>query len=124
MFSLKTLFAAAALLPLTSASYITSLSQDAQSLFNESMSWMDVSYDSSAGYLFDLSATAALRHESRSSVWYAVGLLARNEGSDVEDAVKIITNVVEGQFKDPKDQWWVMFREEGMGGAKRGERLM
>jgi len=82
-----------------------SLPKNTQGLFNESMEWMDQFYDPSAGYLYDVSTTAALRHETRSSAWYAVGLLARNEGSDVEEALKIITNIVHGQFKDPTKQW-------------------
>lgn len=81
------------------------LPKDSQGLFNESMQWMDAFYDPEAGYLYDLGATAALRHETRSSAWYSLGLLARNEGSDVADALKIITNIIDGQFKDPSKQW-------------------
>lgn len=102
---------ALALLPLVTpilASYIHALSPDAQSLLNESMTWMDRFYDPSAGYLFDLSSTAALRHETRSSAWYAIGLLARNNGTDVHEACRIIRNVIEGQYKDPKNQWCVV----------------
>jgi len=82
------------------------------SLFTESMNWMDGFYDTSAGYLFDESSAATLRHETRSSAWYAIGLLARNEGSDVEDAMRITTNVINGQFKDPKDQWYGDYQQE------------
>jgi hypothetical protein len=86
-------------------SYIFTLPLNAQSLLNESMEWMDGYYDPSAGYLFDESGATALRHETRSSAWYAVGLLARNNGTDVQEALKILTNVVSAQFKDPMDQW-------------------
>lgn len=111
MFSLKS-FLFAGLLPLLgSASYVSTLPLDAQTLFNESMAWMDTSYDAPAGYLFDLSNDAALRHESRSSAWYAVGLLARNEGTDVSDALKIITNVIGGQFKVPTEQWYATYQK-------------
>lgn len=89
----------------STSSYVDSMPANAQSLLLESMAWMDNFYDSSAGYLYTLSGASALRHETRSSAWYAVGLLARNEGSDVDEAVKILTNVVDGQLKDPKDQW-------------------
>lgn len=71
------------------------------------MAWMDTAYDAREGYLYDLSAAAALRHETRSSAWYAVGLLARNNGTDVEEASRILTNVVSLQFKNPEDQWFV-----------------
>jgi hypothetical protein len=103
-----------ALLPLSvlgaancSSPYVSSMPANAQNLLLESMAWMDTFYDASAGYLYDVSAASALRHETRSSAWYAVGLLARNQGTDVEEAVKIITNVIDGQLKDPMDQWQV-----------------
>jgi hypothetical protein len=73
-------------------------------LLHESMNWMDMYYDSERGYLFSLSA-AALTHETRASVWYAAGLLARNEQDDVEQAVKIVRNVVGAQFKNESQQW-------------------
>src|SRR4051812_6438376 len=78
------------------SSYVSTIPVNAQGLLLESMAWMDTFYDSSVGYLYDLSAASALRHETRSSAWYAVGLLARNQGKDVEEAVKIITNVIDG----------------------------
>jgi hypothetical protein len=74
-------------------------------LLQESMQWMDMYYDSDKGYLFSLDA-AALMHETRASVWYAAGLLARNEADDVEEAVKIVKNVVGGQFKNETQQWY------------------
>lgn len=89
------------------ASYLLSLPVNAQDLFNVSMNWMDQFYDSAAGYLHDVSSSTALRHNTRSSGWYAVGLLARNQGSDVEEALKIITNIIAGQYKDPAKQWCV-----------------
>lgn len=73
-------------------------------LLQESMQWMDMFYDSERGYLFSLDA-AALTHETRSSVWYAAGLLARNEGDDVEQSVKIVMNVVGAQFQNESLQW-------------------
>jgi hypothetical protein len=88
-------------------SYVSTLPKYAQELFTQSMDWMDGYYDPVAGYLFDQSSAAALNHETRSSAWYAIGLLARNEGSDVEDALTIITNIIDAQFKDPADQWYV-----------------
>jgi hypothetical protein len=73
-------------------------------LLQESMSWMDMYYDSERGYLFSLDA-AALTHETRSSVWYAAGLLARNENDDAEQAAKIVRNVIGAQFKNESEQW-------------------
>ncbi|PHH50098.1 hypothetical protein CFIMG_006180RA [Ceratocystis fimbriata CBS 114723] len=88
------------------------LGKNAKQLLDESMDWMDDFYDEKAGYLFDFSAAVALRHETRSSAWYAFGLLARNHGSDVKNAEKIITNIIGGQFKDPKDQWYGDYQQE------------
>ncbi|KAH8659266.1 hypothetical protein BGZ60DRAFT_382353 [Tricladium varicosporioides] len=96
----------------SSASYVSTLSTNAQGLFNESMAYLDNFWDPVAGYLYDEGAAAALRHETRSSAWYSIGLLARNEGTDVADAEKIITNVIAGQFKDPKDQWYGDYQQE------------
>ncbi|KAI9645509.1 hypothetical protein NHQ30_006249 [Ciborinia camelliae] len=93
-------------------SYVSSLPNNAQGLFNESMSYLDRVYDDSAGYLYETSGTAALRHEVRSSAWYAIGLLARNQDSDIFEAEKIISNVINGQFKDPKDQWYGDYQKE------------
>lgn len=86
------------------------MSAAAQSLFDKSMEWLDSFYDPTAGYLFDPSATTALRHEVRQSTWYAVGLLSRNQGTDVAEANKIFANVVKGQYvADPSWQWYVRF---------------
>ena len=96
---------------LSTASYISSLPLNAQDLFNESMIWMDSFYDPPAGYLFDESAATALRHETRSSAWYAIGLLARNNGTDVKEACKILANVCSAQYKDPRAQWLEFHRQ-------------
>lgn len=108
MFSLIKVIQLSALLAIPAActtNYVNSLPRNAKGLFTESMTWLDSYYDPSAGYLFDESSAAGLRHETRSSAWYAIGLLARNKGKDVQYAMDIITNVIAGQFKDPKDQW-------------------
>lgn len=111
MFSLARAIQLASLLAIpvacSNTSYVSSLSKNAQSLFTESMSWLDGYYDPTAGYLFNEDSASALNHETRSSAWYAIGLLARNEGRDVEYAMDIITNVIDGQYKDPADQWYL-----------------
>lgn len=76
----------------------------AANLLRESMNWLDMYYDYERGYLFSLDA-AALTHETRSSVWYAAGLLARNEPDDVEQAVRIVKNTIGAQFKNESLQW-------------------
>ena len=69
------------------------------------MQWLDYTYDPVASQLYDGSNAVALRHTTRGSPWYAVGLLARNEGDDVEQALNILTTTVNLQYKDPKEQW-------------------
>ncbi|EJT76456.1 hypothetical protein GGTG_06375 [Gaeumannomyces tritici R3-111a-1] len=88
------------------ASYVEGLSPNARSLFTEGMDWMDGFYDAKAGWLYDFGAASALRYETRSSVWYAFGLLARNRGGDAAEADKILTNLVHDQYTDPKDLWY------------------
>ena len=73
-------------------------------LLQESMDWMDMYYDNERGYLFSFDATA-LTHDTRASVWYAAGLLARNEADDAVQAVRIIRNVIGAQFKNESEQW-------------------
>lgn len=92
--------------------YDKSLSPNAQEMFTESMTWMDDYYDSSAGYLYNFEGASALRQETRSSAWYALGLLARNSCHDVSEAEKIITNIVAGQYKNPSEQWFGDYQQE------------
>jgi hypothetical protein len=91
-------------------SFVSSLPALSQELFNESMAWMDTFYDPDAGYLHDLSAQTALDHETRSSAWYALGLLARNENDDAQEADKIIINIIGGQFRNESQQWYLSSR--------------
>lgn len=105
---MRLLRAALSLLPLISyshGSYVSSLPSKAGELFTESMTWLDTFYDPQAGYLYDLSGQTALDHNTRSSAWYALGLLARNEGDDVQEAEKIVNNIIYGQFKNESQQW-------------------
>lgn len=87
------------------ASFTDSLDKNAKALLTESMNWMDIYYDSKAGYLYYFDTATALRHETRSSIWYAFGLLARNKEDDVSEAEKIITNVIQAQYKAPAHEW-------------------
>lgn len=85
--------------------------EHATSLLHSSMTFMDTHYDPSANYLFSL--TSALLHETRSSAWYAAGLLARSTtpttnspSSDVEEAIKILSNIISAQFTNSSEQWY------------------
>lgn len=79
----------------------------AQTLLDESMEFMDKIYDRDAGYLYYFYyPLAAGQHETRSSMWYATGLLQRNRGDDVDQAVKIIRNIIGDQEKNETLQWF------------------
>ncbi|KAJ0415159.1 hypothetical protein BJY00DRAFT_327255 [Aspergillus carlsbadensis] len=78
-----------------------------QALFNESMTIQDAIYDPSVSYLrYFYYPLAAGSHETRSTVWYSVGLLQRNRDTDVEEAVKILRNVIGDQEKNVSAQWY------------------
>jgi hypothetical protein len=102
------LLASSVLVGAAPAQHGSRLPHNAQNLLDESMRWMDTFYDSSESYLYELSAAAALRHETRSSVWYALGLLARNEKDDVVQAENIIGNIIGAQFKNVSEQWYAI----------------
>jgi hypothetical protein len=76
----------------------------ADNLLHESMDWLDTYYDEERGYLFNLDS-ATLVHDTRSSVWYAAGLLARNAPGDTDQAVRIVNNVIRAQFANATQQW-------------------
>ncbi|KAF7187441.1 hypothetical protein HII31_11330 [Pseudocercospora fuligena] len=76
----------------------------AADLLTQSMTFMDNIYDPQAGYLYNI--YYALQHETRSSSWYAAGLLARNENDDCEQAIKILNNIIGGQFLNASEQWY------------------
>ena len=92
------------LINLSNAAISLDWQANAKDLLTKSMSWMDTLYDSNAGYLFN-AVEGALTHETRSSSWYAAGLLARNESDDKEQAVKIIRNIIGGQNHNASVQW-------------------
>lgn len=76
-------------------------------VFDTSMEYLDQIYDPTAGYLwYTYYPFAAGKHETRSTVWYAAGLLRRNQGDDVDRAVRIITSVIGDQKKNVSDQWF------------------
>lgn len=83
------------------------LSHHAQTLFDESMTLQDAIYDPSASYLrYFYFPLAAGPHETRSSIWYSVGLLQRNLDNDAEEAAKILKNIIGDQEKNKSAQWY------------------
>lgn len=83
------------------------LSPQAWSLFEQSMSFQDQIFDSEVSYLrYFYYPLAAGPHETRSTVWYSIGLLQRNQGDDVKQAVKILENVIGDQEKNSSVLWY------------------
>ncbi|RDW79341.1 uncharacterized protein DSM5745_06193 [Aspergillus mulundensis] len=83
------------------------ISNDAWGLLNESMTIQDAIYDPAASYLrYFYFPLAAGPHETRSSVWYSVGLLQRNQGNDADEAINILKNVIRDQEKNTTVQWY------------------
>lgn len=94
----------AGLLGLASTAAAVELNTGARGMLEQSMTWMDSYYDEAVGYLFDYEANDGT-HETRHSVWYACGLLARNNDGDVDRAETIFQNVIKAQYKDPTKEW-------------------
>lgn len=93
-----------ALSPVVSA---VKLSGHPKDMFDKSMSFLDTLYDDSVGYLYWFYyPLAAGQHETRSSVWYVPGLLQRNKGDDVQQAIRILKNVIGDQEKNVEAQWY------------------
>jgi hypothetical protein len=92
-----------------SSSVVTAveLSGHPKDMFDKSLSFLDTLYDDSVGYLYWFYfPLAAGQHETRSSVWYVPGLLQRNKGDDVEQAIRILKNVIGDQEKNVEAQWY------------------
>jgi hypothetical protein len=82
------------------------LGAHAQSLLNTSMAWMDGYWDEAFGLLWDsdegpVTMGTGRFHTVRSSLWYAVGLLMRQQPGDVERALIILDKVLDYQFDAP-----------------------
>jgi hypothetical protein len=90
------------------------LSGEALAMVEDSTAWMDRFYDARIAQLYDLESKAAMNHETLPSVWYAVGLLARNgnDGEDVARAEAIIEYVIADQFDNPEDLWYGDYTRE------------
>lgn len=96
------------------ASASLALSGEAKAMVEDSMAWMDKFFDPNLYQLYDLESKAAMNHETLPSVWYAVGLLARNgnNGKDVSNAESIISYVIADQYNNPADLWYGDYTRE------------
>ncbi|KAB5592449.1 hypothetical protein CTheo_4096 [Ceratobasidium theobromae] len=90
--------------PATSASKkIKGLSKNAQEIFDIAMTYNDDGWDSIRG------TTGA--GSARATAWYAVGLLARNEGSDTAIACDIIEREIDAQYIVPGNAWYGTYKK-------------
>ncbi|KIY67025.1 hypothetical protein CYLTODRAFT_462105 [Cylindrobasidium torrendii FP15055 ss-10] len=89
------------LLPRNDTSYLDSLSDNQRELFNYAMTGLDMNF--APPFIFE---------STRYSAWYAVGLLARNEGDDLAVASQIIQDVISFQYTDPNDLWFGTYQGE------------
>ncbi|KAF8904879.1 hypothetical protein CPB85DRAFT_1437624 [Mucidula mucida] len=83
----------------SNSSYLDTMSSNQRGLFVYAMEGLDANF-----------APPFIFNSPRYSAWYAVGLLARNEGDDVAIANQIIRDVVAAQFKDPTQLWFGTYR--------------
>ncbi|KAF8875318.1 hypothetical protein BD779DRAFT_1563870 [Infundibulicybe gibba] len=83
------------------SSYVDSLPANQRALFEYTMSGLDANF-----------APPFLFGSPRYSAWYAVGLLARNEGDDVEVASNIFRQVISCQYTNPSDLWFGTFKTD------------
>ncbi len=83
--------------------YFDSLPNNARDLFLTAMRWMEKHWDAAASLLWGENDTklATPHHSIRGSVWYAFGLLMRNQSGDVTRAIRIIETVLQYQFDAP-----------------------
>ncbi|KAF9448777.1 hypothetical protein P691DRAFT_729053 [Macrolepiota fuliginosa MF-IS2] len=82
-------------------SYLDTLSSSQRSLFDEAIETLDANF-----------APPFLFNSPRYSAWYSVGLLARNQGDDVNLAATMIQDVIEFQFKDPTKLWYGTYKND------------
>ncbi|KAF5371592.1 hypothetical protein D9758_003428 [Tetrapyrgos nigripes] len=85
------------------ASILDTLPPLQRRVFEYGMTGLDVNFGGPGTLLFD---------SPRYTAWYAVGLLARNEGNDVEVASGLLEQVVSYQFKDPSKVWFGTFKND------------
>ncbi|ODN89730.1 hypothetical protein L198_06424 [Cryptococcus wingfieldii CBS 7118] len=103
----------AASIPNVGKRYISDvLSEGYRNLFDDSMKILDNNF-----------ALPFLWKSPKLSSWYAVGLLARNEGDDVEIANKLIHNIVTKQYTDPSFVAYGTFLGDYHGPYADGESL-
>jgi hypothetical protein len=94
-----------------STPHLDDLGPYAASLARESLTWSDQFWDPQAALLAVEPAGAHTHHHSvRNSLWYALGLMLRNEGDDRARAVQTIAAVLDNQYDAPGTAYHGTFR--------------
>jgi hypothetical protein len=100
----------ACLLPLAARDRKTlaSLSPEARDTALTALQWTDQYWDSRAGFLWDTRmeprprpGEKSRRHVVRDTIWYAVGLMLRDQAGDRERSLQAIAAVLKQQLDDP-----------------------
>jgi hypothetical protein len=93
-------------MPLT---HIADLDPAARDLAERSLAWLDRHWDASVGLfrmpgdaLYEDGQSGTAVHLVRETAWYALGLLLRNAGGDIERAVRAIDVLLAYQFDAPE----------------------
>ena len=79
---------------------LSDLSPYARHLATESLKWSEGFWDPDSALLWSHRQDGAVLMV-RNSVWFAVGLLLRNRGDDVEQACRTIDAIIDNQFDEP-----------------------
>ncbi|RUS28930.1 hypothetical protein BC938DRAFT_481265 [Jimgerdemannia flammicorona] len=89
------------------------LSQHAQDLATLSITYMDQQWDEDLGFINSQYLEFRLNvgdHLTRETLWYSLGLLLRNNGTDHDRAVAAIHRVLDNQYDSPNTSFHGTFR--------------
>jgi hypothetical protein len=92
---------------------LASLSPEARDTAATALQWIDQYWDARAGLLWDTHLDPRprrgeqRRHVVRDTIWYAVGLMLRDQAGDRERSLQAIAAVLKQQLDDP---WRAEFR--------------
>jgi hypothetical protein len=89
------------------------LTQNAGEVFKQSMDLFDASYEAKAHLVLnpqDRNPPPRGRYMVRESSWYALGLMMRHHGDDVQRAQAILGAVLDEQYLKPGVKWYGTFK--------------
>lgn len=89
------------------------LTQNASEVFKQAMALFDASYDARVHLVMhphDRTPPPRGRYMVRESSWYALGLMMRHRGNDVQRAQAILGAVLDEQYREPSVKWYGTFK--------------